>query len=132
MQRPDLLRSAEKRANRIPAPIVELEDIIERRGLAVAEIGRGLRDLPKTLRAPQTRWNGLAAEIAVSLRAGVVAEVTVDVEVAVGDRRIADQRLIGRAPLLGGIGVRREVLIDAQADDMVQVDDVITVKESWF
>ena len=102
VQRPDLLRSTEKRARRVAAAIVELDDVIQRRGLAVAEVGSGLRDLSKTLGAPKPRRNRLAAEIAVSLRVGVVAEVAVHVEVAVRHRRIADQRLIAARPISAG------------------------------
>src|SRR5262249_44534466 len=47
-----------------------------------------------------------------------ITEMPIDVEVAVRDRRIADERLIGRAPDLGRIGVRRQVRVDVQAGDV--------------
>src|SRR3954464_7884084 len=105
MQRLDLFRSAQKSSFRIAAAIVKVDYVIERRGLAIAEIRSSLGHLPKSFGAPQACRNCLLAEIAVARRGGVVAEMAIHVEVAIGHRGIADQRLIGRAAFFRWISV---------------------------
>src|ERR1700750_496089 len=94
MQRLDFLWASEGRAFAITSAILEFDHIAQCRGLAIAEIRTGFRDLAQTLGAPQTYWNRLAAEVAVAARVGVVAEMSVHIEIAVGDGRVANQSLI--------------------------------------
>src|SRR5215467_7561645 len=106
MERLDLLRTAEERAVRIAAAIVKVDHIIERGGLAVTKIGRGLRHLAKSLGAPQPIGNFLPAKVAIAFRGRIVTERAVHTEVTAGGGGIADQRLVRRAPFLRGISVR--------------------------
>src|ERR1051325_2956507 len=97
MQRLDRFWSTQESPFRIAAAIVKIDHVIERRGLAVAEIRSSFGHLPKSLGAPQAYRNCLLAEIAVARCSGIVTEMAIYVEVAIGHRGIADQRLIGRA-----------------------------------
>src|SRR5678816_2707616 len=118
LERPDLLRAAEERARGIATAVVEVDDFVEGGGLAVAEVGAGLGDLAQSLGSPEPHRDGPAAEVAISGGGGIVAEVAVDVEVSVGNGRIADQRLVERSTDLVGIGVGRSGGIDREADDV--------------
>src|SRR6185312_12191958 len=102
MQWLDLFWSAQKSSFRIATAIIEVDHVIERRGLAIAEVRSSLGHLPKALGAPQAYRNCLLAEIAVARRRGIVTEMAIHIEVAIGHRVIADQRLIGRAAFFRG------------------------------
>src|SRR5262249_4961735 len=91
---------------------------VERRGLAIAEVWRGLGDMAEALRTPKPYRNRLAAKVAVARRSWIVTEMPIDVEVSVRDRGIADERLIELTPDLVRIGVRRQVRVDVQAGDV--------------
>src|SRR5215472_5389411 len=106
MQWANLLRSTKKPACRISSAIIELDDIIERCRLAIAEIGRSFGYLAKSLGTPPTNRNVLAAKVAIASRSGIVAEVAVNVEVSISNCRIANQRLVEDAAFLRRIGVR--------------------------
>jgi hypothetical protein len=69
--------------------------------LPVAEVGRCLGNLTEGVSAPQTNRNRLLAQSAIALSIRIVAEVSVDVEVPIGDRWIANEGLVGRASDLG-------------------------------
>jgi hypothetical protein len=100
----------------IASAIVEVDNIFECCGLAVAEERRGLGDLTKALRAPEPRRNGLAAKIAIACSLRGIAKMSIYIEVSIRGRPIADEGLVGRAPAFGGIGMRREFGVDAQAN----------------
>src|ERR1043165_518768 len=100
MQRLDCFWSTQKSSFRVAAAIVKIDDIIQSRGLAVAEIRSSLGHLPKSVGAPQACRNCLLAKLAVARCSGIVTEMAIHVEVAIGHRVIADQRLIGRAAFL--------------------------------
>src|ERR1700694_1186752 len=118
MQRLNLPGAAQKGAFRIAAAIIEVDDIIERGGLTVAEIRSGFRDLAQALGAPHARRNGLAAEVAVAGGWRIIAEMPIYIEVPIGDLGPADQLLVRRAPGLRGIGMGRKAGINMQADDV--------------
>src|SRR5437016_3374072 len=105
MQRMDLLGSAKERAIGIATAIVEVNHVIERSGLPVAEVWGRLRDLAKSLRPPKTGRYGLLAEIPVARGRRIIAEWSVHAEVGAGDSGSADKRLIGCASSLGCVGV---------------------------
>src|SRR5436305_69296 len=107
MQWTNLLRAAQKSAFRVAAAIIEVDHIIERGGLAVAEIRGSLRDLAQPFGAPQAWRNGLAAKIAIARGSWIITEVSIDVKVAIRDRGSADECLVGCAPGLRGIGMGR-------------------------
>ena len=106
MQWPNLLGTAEERSYRIAAAVIELDDIVQGRSLAIAEVRGRAIDLTKTFRAPQSNRDCLAAEIAIPVSRRIIAEVSVHIKVAICDRGIADERLVGNAASFRGIGVR--------------------------
>ena len=55
----DLFRTAEIRTRRIASAVVEFDDVIERRCLAIAEVRAGFRNMPETFRTPEADRNGL-------------------------------------------------------------------------
>jgi len=118
VQRLDFFWTAQECAIRIAAAIVEPDHVVQRGGLAVAKVRRGLSDLPKRLRSPEANGDRLLAEGAITFRVRIVAEVSVDVEVAVGNRRVADEGLIGSASGLGRVRVWRKRGVDVQPNDM--------------
>ena len=114
----DFLRPADKCPHRVTATIIEVDDVVECCGLPVAEVRGGPCDLTKAFGTPQAYRNCLAAEVAISCGSRIIAEMSVYVEVAIRDRWIADEGLVGRTPDLGRIGMRRKGRVNVQADDM--------------
>src|SRR5215475_8728423 len=94
MQRHDLFGAAQEGPYGIASAVIKFEDIIERCRLTIAEIGRRFGYLPQSFSAPQSNRNRLAAEVAIPRRRGVIAEMTIHVEISAGNRGITNQRLV--------------------------------------
>jgi hypothetical protein len=122
----DLFRSAKERTGRVAASIVEVDYVIQRRCLAIAEVRGGTGNLPKGFRPPEAHRNGLLAETAVARGSGIVTVRSVNVEVTIGNSGIADKGLVGGAPSLSRVGVRRERGVDMETNDVK-----IVVGKQW-
>jgi len=114
----DFLRSTKERAHRVAAAIIEVDNVIETRRLAVMEVRSGLGYLTKALNTPEAWRNGLAAEVTIALGIRVIAKMPIHAKVAIRNRGLTDEGLVGRTPAFERIGMRREIRVDVQADDV--------------
>jgi hypothetical protein len=87
VKRLGLFRAAQEGA--LGVSIVELDHIVQRGSLSVTELRSRLGDLTKGLGAPETHGNCLIAKIAIACRERIVAEVSIDPEVALSNERAA-------------------------------------------
>src|SRR5260370_29710207 len=117
MQRPDFLWSTEECAVGVATAIIKFDHIVKRGGLAIAEVRGSSGDLAERFRAPEPLRNALAAKVAIAFGVGIVAEMSIHVEVPIRNCGIADKGLVSSASNLSRVGMRRQAGANMQTED---------------